>query len=96
MGAKGKRGGSKNGAVKKHRAGTKKQTGKEARKLVVTGIRKSGESDFNFRIHGNPASQFPPLILKMTLHEMQQMLREQQTLPAKPVKDGRAVLRLVS
>ncbi len=89
MGAKGKRGGTKQKAV------TKKQAGQEARKLIVTGIRKSGESDFNFRIHGNPASLFPPLILKMTLHEMQQMLHEQQSAIPEPA-DGRAALKLVS
>ena len=90
MGAKGKRGGTKHGAATKNRAG------QEAKNLIVTGIRKGGESDFHFKIHGNPASQFPPLILKMTLHEMQQMLREQQALPPKPAKDGRATLSLVS
>ena len=90
MGAKGKRGGTKKRAV------IKKQADKEARKLIVTGIRKSGESDFNFRIHGNPVSPFPPLILKMTLHEMQQMLHEQQAAIPEPPEDGRAALSLVS
>lgn len=90
MRAKGKRGGTKKRAV------PTQQAGQEARKLIVTGIRKSGESDFNFRIHGNPASQFPPLILKMTLHEMQQMLHEMQSAIPKPAGDGRAALKLVS
>ena len=90
MGAKGKRGGTRHGAATNHRAG------EEAKKLIVTGIRKSGESDFHFKIHGNPASQFPPLLLKMTLHEMQQLLREQQAVPPKPARDGRAALSLVS
>ena len=90
MGAKGKRGSIKQKAI------TKKQAGQEARKLIVTGIRKSGEPDFNFRIHGNPASQFPPLILKMTLLEMQQMLREQRAGTPGPAGDGRAALSLVS
>ncbi|MEE8433604.1 MAG: hypothetical protein V3S64_02340 [bacterium] len=96
MGAKGKRSGTKHGTVTKPGVITKQPAGKEAKKLIVTGIRKSGESDFHFKIDGNPASQFPPLILKMTLHEMQQMLREQQAVPPQPAKDGRAALSLVS
>ncbi|MCH8077597.1 MAG: hypothetical protein IIC13_10765 [SAR324 cluster bacterium] len=62
----------------------------------MTGIRKSGEADFHFKINGNPASQFPPLILKMTLHEMQQILREQQAAPPDPASNGRAARSPVS
>lgn len=90
MGAKGKRG------VTKNRAVTRQPAGREARKLIVTGIRKSGEADFHFKINGNPASQFPPLILKMTLHEMQQILREQQAAPPDPASNGRAARSPVS
>jgi len=47
----------------------------------MTGMRKKGEKDFRFSIRGNAAQQFPPLLLKMTLHELQQLLHAQQSVP---------------
>jgi len=82
--------------VKSKRGGTRKKAATAAKKLMVTDVRKGGDSDVHFEINGNPASQFPPLILKMTLHEMQQLLHQQQSAPPKNAKDGRAALRLVS
>ena len=82
--------------VKSKKGGTRQKAETAAKKLMVTGVRKGGESDFHFEIHGNPASQFPPLILKMTLHEMQQWLHEQQSAPPNTTKHRRATLRLVS
>ena len=74
----------------------KKQDQNEKNQLVMSGIRKGGESDFEIRISGNPASQFPTLILKMTLHEMQQWLVEMRHTPPKPAPGQKPSLRLVS
>ena len=73
----------------------KKQDKNEKNQLVMSGIRKGGESDFEIKISGDPASQFPPLILRMTLHEMQQWLVDTRT-PPEPVPGKRPSLRLVS
>jgi hypothetical protein len=65
----------------------------KSNRVLVTGMRKSGDADFHFRIFGNPASPFPPLIIKMSLLEMQQWLRQMQAAPdaARPPR-----LRVVS
>lgn len=65
-------------------------------RMMMTGIRKRGEENFHFKIFGNASSQFPPLILKMSLHEMQEWLREMRQSPAQPGDGSRAGLRLVS
>ncbi len=64
----------------------------DGKHMMMTGTRKSGEADFEFTIYGNPASQFPPLIMKMSLIEMQEWLREMRTTP--PAPDGRNRHRL--
>jgi hypothetical protein len=64
-------------------------------RVLVTGMRKGGDSDYHFRIVGNPASPFPPLILKMSLHEMQQWLRQMQTAPEEALRRERPRLRVV-
>ncbi len=65
------------------------------KQVLMTGIRRGGESDFEFTINGNPASRFPPLILKMTLHEMQQWLHQTRQAPPESGKGEGAHLRLV-
>lgn len=64
------------------------------KKVLMTGIRRGGETDYEFTINGNPSSQFPPLILKMTLHEMQQWLHETRQTPDSGKVEG-PHLRLV-
>ena len=64
-------------------------------RVLVTGMRRSGDSDYHFRIVGNPASSFPPLLIKMSLHEMQQWLHEMQMAPEAPPKGERPRLRVV-
>jgi hypothetical protein len=66
-----------------------------AKRVLVTGRRKGGDAHYHFRIVGNPASAFPPLIIKMTLHEMQQWLRQMQTAPEGAARGTRR-LRVVS
>jgi len=66
------------------------------KRVLVTGMRKSGDADYHFRIVGNPASPFPPLIIKMSLHEMQQWLHEMQTAPEGASPGERPRLRIVS
>jgi hypothetical protein len=66
----------------------------KSNRVMMTGVRKGGEPDYHFKIFGNDASQFPPLMLKMSLHEMQQWLREMQTLPTQALQ-GRHRLRSV-
>jgi hypothetical protein len=50
-------------------------------RVLVTGMRKGGDSDYRLKIFGNPASPFPPLLIKMSLHEMQQWLHQTQAAP---------------
>ena len=66
-----------------------KKNGGNKNRVFMTGIRKGGDPDFQFTIFGNPASKFPPLILKMSLHEMQQWLREMREDPSQPHGEDR-------
>ena len=68
------------GAAKK--PAHKKESTAPRKRLLMTGVRKGGDADYDFRIVGDPASQFPPLVLKMTLHELQQWLRHAQPPPS--------------
>ena len=65
------------------------------KRVLVTGMRKSGDTDYHFKIFGNPASAFPPLILKMSLHEMQQWLHQTQTAPEAGRRSDRPRLRVL-
>ena len=65
------------------------------KRVLVTGMRKSGDADYHFRIVGNPASPFPPLIIKMSLNEMQQWLHEMQTAPESGARGERPRLRVL-
>ena len=67
----------------------------ESKHMMMTGTRKSGEADFEFTIYGNAQSQFPPLIMKMSLHEMQEWLREMRNAPPGPDSKTRRRLRLL-
>lgn len=64
--------------------------------VLVTGMRKAGESDYHFKITGRPDSPFPPLVIKMSLHEMQQWLHQMQTAPQLVTRGGRPRLHVVS
>jgi hypothetical protein len=64
-------------------------------RVLVTGMRKGGDSDYHFKIVGNPASPFPPLLIKMSLHEMQDWLRQMQAEPDSGLHIGRHRLRVV-
>lgn len=66
-----------------------------SKRMMMTGTRKSGEADFEFTIYGNAASQFPPLIMKMSLIEMQEWLREMRTTPPASGNRDRRRLRLL-
>ena len=70
-----------------NRARGRKQA-EDKSQVLMTGVRRGGEPDFRFRIHGNPASQFPPLVMKMTLHELQQWLHETKAGPVEPPGPG--------
>ncbi len=63
--------------------------------VMMTGTRKSGEADFEFTIYGNATSQFPPLIMKMSLLEMQEWLREMRNAPPAPEGRNRRRFRLL-
>lgn len=65
------------------------------KRLLVTGVRKGGDKDFHFRITGNPGSPFPPLVMKMSLRDMQQWLRQMQTAPRPASRGSRPRLRVV-
>ncbi len=76
------------------RAAKPTQPGKPAR-VLVTGMRKSGDSSYHFKIFGDSASRFPPLIIKMSLHEMQQWLHQMQSAPEAALRSGRPGLRVL-
>ena len=59
-------------------------------RVLMTGIRKGGDADYEFKIFGNPASQFPPLIIKMSLLDLQQWLRQMQAAPAGSLRERNA------
>lgn len=65
------------------------------KRVLVTGMRKGGDSDYHFRITGHPDSPFPPLVIKMSLHEMQQWLHQMQTAPQAALRGHRPRLRVV-
>lgn len=65
------------------------------KRMMMTGTRKSGEADFEFTIYGNAASQFPPLIMKMSLIEMQEWLREMRATPPASGNTKRRRMRLL-
>lgn len=67
----------------------------KANRVLVTGVRKRGDADFHFKIFGDPASRFPPLILKMSLHEMQQWLHEMQRAPDVAARHAAPRMRVV-
>lgn len=52
------------------------------RKALVTGVRLAGESEFQVTIHGNPASPFPPMNLRMSLLELQKWLKHINPAPS--------------
>ena len=64
-------------------------------RVLVTGMRKGGDSDYHFRIFGNRATPFPPLIIKMSLHEMQQWLHQMQSAPQTALRGERPRLRVL-
>jgi len=76
------------------RAAKPAQPSKPAR-MLVSGMRKSGDSSYHFKIFGNPTSNFPPLIIKMSLHEMQQWLHQMQSAPEAAPRRGPPGLRVV-
>lgn len=67
----------------------------QRRRVLITGMRKAGTDAYNLKVYGNPASAFPPLLIKMSLHELQQWLHELQTVPP-PDRGERPRLRIVS
>ncbi len=68
------------------------------KRVLMTGVRRAGGEDYELTIFGNAASAFPPLILKMSLHEMQDWLRDTQVPPAAGAAQGAGTrhLRIVS
>ena len=62
---------------------------------LIAGVRHAGEPEFQFKIFGNPASQFPPLLLKMSLVELQQWLRHLNDTPPEALRERPARLRPV-
>ena len=73
-------------------ARTQPRTGK---RVLMTGMRKAGAADYVLKVYGNPASPFPPLLIKMSLHELQRWLQEMQSAPLAH-RGERPRLRIVS
>lgn len=62
---------------------------------LIAGVRHAGEPEFQFKIFGNPASQFPPLLLKMSLVELQQWLHQLNAKPPEALQERPVRLRPV-
>ena len=67
----------------------------QGNRVLVIGVRKRGDADYRFKIFGHATSVFPPLIIKMSLHEMQQWLRQMQTARESAPQEGRPRLRVL-
>jgi len=65
-------------------------------RVLMTGVRKGGDTDYHFKIFGNASSAFPPLIVKMSLLEMQQWLRQLRDARERAQQDIRPRLRVIS
>jgi hypothetical protein len=65
------------------------------KRLVMAGIRHGGDPEYQFTIHGNAASRFPPLLLKMSLIELEQWLHHLNAEPAEALQDRPRRLRPV-
>lgn len=61
------------------------KSGNGGKRTLVTGVRRGGASDYELKVHaahGSTVPSFPPLLIKMSLHDMQQWLHEMQSAPA--------------
>lgn len=54
---------------------------RKGKRVLMTGMRKAGTADYELKVYGNAASAFPPLLVKMSLHELQCWLHEMQPAP---------------
>ena len=67
------------------------------KRTLITGIRQAGDSRFVFKIRGNPASKFPPVVLHTSLGELRKWLEHAAPLsPRTHLAPDGAVLRPVT
>ena len=71
--------------------------GREARenRVLITGMRRSGESEYDIRIRGEAPTRFPPLQVRMTLGDLRSWLQQMRPLPDTDPTARPAPLRIV-